>query len=779
MDAGALYAERLPRPTELQAGSSQTAYSVLLMTEHMNAKDRPPYPRIGELYRALAGALGTKAGDRIVDRLVREGEYDWSVFPALRERLITEPIRGATDDDFAGLIEQFVQLMHARYLGLVTNVALDSLNRDEALPLLVEHYFTHHGAALLFDIKEKFGGPDLMALLDPEARPFAAIAEWFDHSSGLDFAATAFPESTGSDKSNRDMIARWKSGEQIPNLQSIKLIVNKADKANKASSRLGLPAQQRLPDLRRWMVVARALAWLESKSAVPIRAFMRRHVLLGLPNLDVGRVLSIANFQGSERFASLIKPAKTLYETLKPTTPKVPGDQARAWESLGALRRLIETTDSEGRTAFHIAWLLGRWHTLSGQFEEALRYYKEAAELAHYRAGDQQKQLVEETLVLAAFVGGNKPLLKSLKHRAIVFGLFADPREDEVVEDWEIDQFRQQFHQVFPRKGRFPEAQNQEIGGAPLPFLMINLEDLAGLEPDLLQPDRVKAIHTPDGQKLRKPQLHLFTALGRLDAVRALVKHGASVDQLDANGGTALLCAIQHALNTGNRQTLDLLLDSHHTKATLDRVTKRKRLTLLLEAVCYGDPGVVERLLAMGATADQRGGIEDVTPLYRCLESLGRLSNPKSLNQSARAQRGHILQEHLRRNNVSSGGVFGDEQMLWASPEKTRHRLIFEEVADAMAKKGIDRLSAPNLLRIVDALLKAGANPNAVHEYPTPGRTPLMLAAEIDSTEAFDLMTRHGGNPYQKDATGLDCVKLAIGFSSREVVAYLRKTAIL
>jgi len=54
-----------------------------------------------------------------------------------------------------------------------------------------------------------------------------------------------------------------------------------------------------------------------------------------------------------------------------------------------------------------------------------------------------------------------------------------------------------------------------------------------------------------------------------------------------------------------------------------------------------------------------------------------------------------------------------------------------------------------------------------------------MLAAENDSAEAFDLMMRRGGNPYQPDAQGLDCVKIAIGFGSRNVVEYMRTEGIL
>lgn len=684
------------------------------MTQTSTSENHPPYPRLGELYRALAGALDTKDADRVVDRLAREGEYDWSLLPTLRQKLITDPLGQAIDDEFAGRLGRFVDHVHADYLSWVANVPLDSLNRDEALPLLVEHYFAPQGTGLLLDIKQAFGGPDLMALLDPDHHPISVVLDWFDKSNGRDLARTTFPESTGTDRTNRELLARWTSGTQLPDLQSIKRI------ARAVSDRGSTKEKEQIPNLRRWMFVARALTWLERESPLPFRVFIRRHLLLGLPEIDLGQVLSVVNIEAGERFSALKKPALMLYENLKRTTAKEPGDQVRTEENLGAFQRLCEAHDPEGRTRFHLAWLRGRWHALSGRFDDALLHYKESAEFANYRAGDQQKRIVEEILVLAAFVGGEKPLLKSIKHRAVAFGLFADPRGDDVIEGWEVDHLRQQFHRIFPRQGRFPEAQELDVGDEHLPFLMLNEEDLARLEPDLRKPDRVRTVRAPDGQARRWPQSRLFASIGQFDAVRALLEHGASVDQLDESGGSALLCAIQHAEERGDRLVLDLLLERAHNKATLDSATTRKRHTPLICAVQYGAPDIVERLLSMGATADRRGQIDDVTPLYRCLSSLGAIRKPawfhQYLRQSLLSDPDSVRREMHRRYNVSLGGVFGDERgYLQASLENPQLRAIYEQMVAAMVKEELGRLSEHKLLRIVELLVKSGANPNAIH----------------------------------------------------------------
>ena len=660
----------------------------------MTSENHPPYPRLGELYRALGGALDTKAKDRNVDRLAREGEYDWSLLPTLQQTLITKPLRAATDNEFAELVDQFADHMRTSYLRMVAHIALDRLTRAEALPLLIEHYFAPQGASLLLGIKKAFGGPDLMALLDPAKQPLAVVLDWFDKHEGRDLARRTFPESTGTDRSDRELVSRWANGTP-PDLSSIKRFVD-------AASRRGAIDNEQASNLRRWMIVARALAWLEKESPLPFRPLLRRHLLLGLPEIDIVRVLSLAIIEAGERFSALTMPASMLYEKLKPTTPKAPGDQTRTQENLTAFRRLCEDHDPEGRTRFHLDWLLGRWHVLSGRYRDALPHYQEAAELANYRAGDQQKQIVEETLVLAAFIGGNKPLLKHLKHRAIVFGLFTDPRSDEVIEDWEIEHLRQQFHRTFPRQGRFPEAADLEGDQEQLPFLILNSDKLAALEPDLRNPNRVRTVRALDGQTRRWPQLGFFAYEGRIDAVEALLEHGASVDQLDEAGGSALLNALQRAEDTGDRRALDLLLKHRHSKDSLDSATTRKRHTPLICAVRYGEPDVVGRLLAMEATPDRRGQIDDLTPLYRCLSSIGGIRNPAQRAQSLRgallADPDHVQREVRRRYNISPGGVFGDERTLRDSLAHPRHQAIFEGLVAAMVKEEAGRLSESKLL---------------------------------------------------------------------------------
>lgn len=735
----------------------------------------PPYPRLGEIYRALAVAVDTKAGNRNVDRLAREGEFDWSLLPTLGEELVVRPLAKSVDPEFAELVAKSVGYVHANYVKLVSTVTLDGLNRDEALPLLVEHYFTPHAFNLLYAVKKRFGGPDLMKLFDPDLHPVAVALEWLDQGEERPLARVAFPKATTADRVDFEMVRKWVAGTNLPNRQSIV-------RFGAELSKVGGVQAEKTKNLRIWLILARALVHLEKDSPVPFRGFMRRHLLLGTLGVDVGRILSMAVIESGQRFSALTMPAMNLYENLKRTTRKDEGEQARTKAELDEFERMTGKIDPEGRTRFHVEWLRGRWHALSGDFDTAFPHYERAAELANYRAGDQQKGIVEEVLVLAAHLR-KRPVVKRLKHRAVAFGLFAAPRANNALEDWEMDHIEQRFHEVFPVKGRFPEATSGDGQTARLPFLAITKDDVSRIQPDLRNPDRVVSIRFADGQVMRRPQLQLFASFNRLEEVELLLSKGASVDQLDGSGGSALLCAIQEAIRTGDRGVLNSLLACPHTNATLDSVTTKKQLTPLLCAVELGEPDVVEKLLAMGSAGDLRGNIADETPLYSAMTKIAAVQNPRMLYsrllQSIESAPEVVEREALRRHNVPMAGVFGEGRTLARLREIPRYAEILEALVLATVEDQLRRHSIPKLTRIVELLLQRNANPNARHQYPTPGRTPLMLAAEINSGWTFDLMIRYGGDPLQTDAAGVDCPKIAIGFSSVEVVGYMRSNKII
>lgn len=657
---------------------------------------------------------------------------------------------------------------------MVDDICLDTLDRPQALALLIEHCFTMHGAGLLYTLQRCLGGPELAQLLDEARSSVAAVLDWAGDGDGLALARAAFPDSTGTDRTQRELVQRWvREGKQVPDLASIDLFC-------KALAEHGNAGQKaRVPDLRRWLVVARALSWLERQTAWPVRKALMQQVLLSLGTVDVGAILNDAVKEADRRFAVLNESVRQLYGKLLLAVAKEPGDRDRLQAELVALDELTRQHDGAGRTRFRAEWLWGRWLVMAGQHEAALSRYKRALGMSEYRAGPMHKQIAKEALVLAAWVGGDKPLLNRLKHRAIAWGWLAQPRDRAVVvEDWEIEQLRDQFPAVFPSDAWFPEAQpDTDETVFPLPWLAIDFNELERRKPDLRHPDRVITVHSLDGKKRRWSQLHMFAMLGKTEPLRRLLEHGASVDQLGADGGSALLVALQRAHDTGDRGALDLLLAQPHAKSTLDAATARKRLTPLLCAMELGAPDVVERLLEMTANPDLRGQVDNMTPLYLCMGRLAIALAPEKLHRPLRAAmlapRGLVENDALRRYAGVVAGVFGDSSMrhLLSTP---RNRQLFESCLEAFASITVSRYSRPKLLRIVELLLLAGADPNASHDHRAPGRTPLMLAAENDDLEAFELMLRHRGDPQQRDGDGMDALRVALGFGSRRIVERLR-----
>jgi len=739
----------------------------------------PPYPRMGEIYRTLALAFDTKARNRDVDKYAREGDIDWRFPGGLVEELFFKPFCAVLDAEYAGALCQSLIRFYQDYISLVASLGLDALLREQALPVLMESFFVPHGASVLHGLAESFGGPELARLLDSNGTSIAAVFEWLSPEDTYALAKTAFPESSGTDRTSREMVYRWVQGKQLPDMPSIRLFLV-------AFERLASPEQKRrIPDLRRWLMTARAIDWLErSGDGCSPKSLMLSFILSGMPVVDAGRALSEAHGEEMARLSGLVMHAVTLNRNLRRAIPKEAGEQERRRLDLEDFDALLKMHDSDGRTRYGFEWFKGRWEVFSGNLEAALPHYRKAVEAAGYRAGVAQKEILTDALALAAALEDRK-FLASLKQQAIALGILVPPPEQDadVVQDWEIEHLQDRFHAVFPLEGFFLEAERADTVQQRFPVLLLETETLEKRTPDLRNPNRVVTLEFPDGQRRRWPQIRLFASFGRVDAVQDLLGKGADVDRLDAQGGSALLCAIQHARQTDDRRTLDALLAVPHKRETLDSLTTRKQISPLFEAIDYGEPDVVETLLGMGANPELRGNIIGETPLYYCMSILGRVRYPAKMYQalygSFHLDWDVVQQETMRRYGVAMAGIFGEKAGLDERMKESRNREIYEKLVSVMVERMLKRHSIPKLIRIAELLLEHGANPNAPARYPIPGRTPMMLAAEDNSGWAFDLMLRHGGDPFIRDSQGSDCIRIAHSFRAAEVVGYMRSKGIM
>ncbi|MBA5689165.1 ankyrin repeat domain-containing protein [Rugamonas apoptosis] len=739
----------------------------------------PPYPRMGEIFRILALAFDTKAKNRSVDRYAREGDVDWALPRTLLDELFYQPLCRLTDTNFAQFLCDRLWHFHRDYMSLVVTVPLDSLLREDALQTLIDHFFVPHGAAALSQICKRWSGPDLTELLGHGQNAIEIVFRWLSPDQPTELAKQAYPESTGSDRPSRELVQRWIRGTQLPDFTSMKLFLGALAKNGESST------ESLLPHLRRWLLIARALEWLEqSGQNSGLKAALYAFIQNGYPVHDIGKILSDGVQTINQRFSALIVPGLTLGEQLRRTSGKLEGDKERCRQNLQEFERLLGLYDPEGRSNYALNWFQGRWHVLSGDTEAALPFYRKAVGLASYRAGPNEKEILKEAMALAGLLGDIK-FIRRLKHLAIALQVISPPSEEnaEVLEDWEVEHFHDSFHGVFPTWGLFPEALDKETGRPLLPVLLIDEAELDIRVPDLRNPDRTVKITFADGQTRRHPQLRLFASFGRAEAVKALIVEGADVNLLDSAGGSALLCAIQHARQSNERHTLDLLLAVPHSTATLNSLTDRKRLSPLFEAIDYCKPEVVAALLTMGADPNLRGNISGETPLYYCIGILGKILSPKKtyerLLRSATPERDALEQEALRRYRVSMAGIFGDQDLTKLVFQDQHYLEIFHELVKSTVTELVEQHPESELILIAELLLKNGANPNAQVGYPVKGRTPLMLAAESNSVGAFDLILRHGGNPFLQDIDGLDSMQVARAFGAVNVLRFMQNKGII
>ena len=726
-------------------------------------RTRAPYPRVGELLQQWVMAFDTKSNHRDVDRLAREGDNNWQLLESMfRERLL-EPMSSWGGETMSRKVGDFLTVFSDDYRSLVRSVSLAGLPRNLANQILADIIFIPAIKNLLISCQEDWGGPDLEELVDPANNPFAVVLEWGAKQAGsLDssLATLAYGGDEDADKFGREKLSRWCKGQQLPDLVSLRLFVQELQDAR---SDLGDHWQ----NLLRWLWLTRACLYLaeHTGNVTPYREALAQQWQSQRPmKSPENRLRHIA--ARARKLCPGFELLRNLGETLlHPARPKSPQDLTKVQEILVKYAQSPSDWDPAGLVHYRYCWMLGRFYLLQGEYEKAVPIYLSAVEEALFRAGTDQATLLQEAMTIIACFG-SLPQLKHLKEAQISLGLVATPMPEDigVVAPWEVDRLTRQFSQEFPPSGRFPGVAAIPTKH-PIGELCLSSDEKPYLKPVLSVPDREKTIHDQHGNKYKKPQLIWCSTFGQADDVKALLAAGASVDALDKNGASALLCALQRADDLNDRSVLDVLLEVSHQPATLNRPTNKKHLTPLLLAIELGDPAIVAKLLEMKAAPNQRGNVISQTPLYLCIEKFSCLLPPERTTQNLRNAENEPHSAEISRRYGSS---FALPPELLKTP---RAQAIKAELTTLLLNQAKSRYTETSLMAIVNLLLQSGARPN--DRTPTLGRTPLHLAAELDAVTAFELMLAKGGDPALCDNDGNDCRIIATGFKSPNVLSLL------
>ena len=235
---------------------------------------------------------------------------------------------------------------------------------------------------------------------------------------------------------------------------------------------------------------------------------------------------------------------------------------------------------------------------------------------------------------------------------------------------------------------------------------------------------------------------------GRVQALEALLQHGAEVDRLEKGGRSALIAAAENNQLAAARTLIEHGADVNLGGVATDGVPPDEVSgTPLIAAVRHRE--MIDLLLASGADvhlATERGGT--------ALTAAATLRDEDLLN-------------HLRATGASFDSVPRDRLQGLLHMNACQSRMLGHLLAAGADPalpdpKGVPVLVASagcaNGLEEVRTLLEAGVD---VDSRDATGRTPLMAAAKHRRTEVAEALLDHGADPGLVDSRGWTALTVA------------------
>lgn len=802
------------------------------MTETVNLiqECEAPFPRLGEVYRVLALALDTKNRDRDLDAFARDEKYDWRMPRKIRHNLFGLSLRSLFRSDFG---KGFLEILNGslidfekNYGGMVCDFSADYLSRKDVESVLLKGYFpVFVGASLsaLLSNGKVVKSADFFRIIE-SSFPFYEVFEVFSRHCGEGLVKVVYPDSTGEVKRKKENLDRWAKGSVLPDLTSIKGFVSDVRDFMGRQEVCQL-SEEEIDELAAWMVVARGLGFSgDSKFRMSLKTFS------SLMNKDFTSDIRWANEIAAEKSLLRLRVNAMLNDELSGVRSKKPGSQDVSLKKLENIVSDLDIKYPDGRLNHYKHWLRARWHVLSGRPATALPDYQKSLKSAWYRAGKLQAEILKEAMMVAAYAHlfrkdlgdagktsdgklSPKSFLKALKNKAVHFKVFPKPDESlfrpeyespkfkeflewewgaEEVEDWETEEWARCFCQKFHPKNWFEEAGVKKHAPVLDPMLWVNWGEIDKVKPNLDKLRYQVKVPFRDATHRKLPQICFFTTFGHSRDIEVLLERDPSlVNVLDVQGASPVLRAIQSVQDSVSnsidheqeRKKLDLILKCPHEPKVLDSMTARKRLSVLHLAVEYGDPGVVRRLLDLGANPVLVHGVDGRQPLGTCVSIVGNILHPERMFPEL--LKGFLIDsqsqaEFLRRYAAFAYSPEGQVPFGFLQTRECKH--LLKSILDSMLfglKGKVKRHK--DMLEIAEVLLKSGNDPNHPAIAPIRGYTPLMVAAEWDDVDLFELLVSYGGEPELECLIPgphglpvlLDCMGIAQWWGSKKVIRYL------
>jgi ankyrin repeat protein len=740
-----------------------------------------PYPTHIEVIRGLAKVLGVKAGNKQLDDKAKDKVADYRLVNEFANEIFVY-ISKQFGPQLSKALQQHFTLYLNEYISLLSTTYADGLSRQNMNAILSKTIWSKY---VVKSIESAYGllsgiKPSITTLFSAHTSCTSQTISWLeDREAGW----TRFYNKL--DKENKAKVKAWKEAEHIPDVQSLVSL--------QSWSSGQWPEQVDWQKVRVLLFIATVIDRIAKEEGASLLFEECRVLSWGANSTKTfGELVSEHQQEYKNRISTLLPLIGEIQEGLKRTTVKIEGQFKYYKSALAELDRQLSVEDHKSHFSYWLDWHKGRMYVLNGQLEEAHQLYKLAFDGGLFRAGINQKMIIEEAIVVAASLGKpDKVFLKHLKNAQLMFKYDipsvqsneSSNKFSDIIEDWEVQNWKASFFRVFPKQSMFMDVEMPDIQAN----IGVNaVSDIDKIKPDYRNPNRKQKI----GEDWKKiyPQLVWFTEIEKKDVVKRLLTEGANVNMTSSSGDTAILMALE-ALNVKaipyrslDEELFNLLSQYPHSKDTMNLATSKRRLLPLISAVESGRPHIVEKVIEMGADVNVRGATDSQTALNISLKLIGILKQPqKFLTEQINMEHTPEVLDSIRRNSAGLTGFTLEEQAkhLNAQDTSTMFQRFMEIAMELIMERVEEKLNLSELRQISATLIDGNSDVNAEHKSPVEGYTPLMLAAELDEVDLFNKMLSKNGDPRKsyyckRAAMDVDCWGIAEYFQSSKVLSTLK-----
>lgn len=193
-------------------------------------------------------------------------------------------------------------------------------------------------------------------------------------------------------------------------------------------------------------------------------------------------------------------------------------------------------------------------------------------------------------------------------------------------------------------------------------------------------------------------------------------------------------------------------------------------------AVETGKPQIVEAVLKLGASVNQKYSLDLLSPLYKAVQQIKLWDRPSEPMIHPDQLDG------FGRGNPFLYGKTNDEVREFM--EKMRQDKKIDKFTSEFYSMMNVAYPQQTIIEIIKLLLAYKADPNQQHDIGYHrNTTPLMMAAELNFVEAFKMMVEKGGDPNQtrnsptKFGHRMDasCWEIALQWKADEIIHFLEE----